>query len=96
MLRIETEMDGPRIVFRLIGRLQYNCLETVRQRLPQGHDRPVVLDLAEVTLIDLPSVRFLRGCQDRQIELRNCSPYITEWIRRERAEDPHRSSIAEN
>jgi hypothetical protein len=46
----------------------------------------MILDLAQVDLIDLQSVRFLRDCQDRKIELRNCPPYILEWIRRERVE----------
>jgi len=46
----------------------------------------MVLDLAEVDLIDLDSVRFLRDCQDQKIEIRNCAPYILEWIRRERVE----------
>ena len=48
--------------------------------------------LAQVDLVDLQSVRFLRDCQDQKIELRNCSPYVLEWIRRERAEDDRGSS----
>jgi hypothetical protein len=50
----------------------------------------MVLDLAEVDLVDLQSVRFLRDCQDQKIELRNCAPYILEWIRRERIEGLNR------
>ena len=46
----------------------------------------MILDLAEVHLVDLASVRFLRDCQDQKIEIRNCPPYILEWIRRESAE----------
>jgi anti-anti-sigma regulatory factor len=87
MLRIETEMDGSRMVLRLIGRIRDDCLEELRQQV-QGHATPIVLDLAEVSLVDLASVRFLRDCQDQKIELRNCAPYILEWIRRERAEGP--------
>jgi hypothetical protein len=47
----------------------------------------MVLDLAAVDLVDLDSVRFLRDCQDQNIEIRNCAPYILEWIRRERVEE---------
>jgi len=85
MLRIETEMDGPQRVLRLIGRVRCDCIEELRQRV---HNQPclMVLDLAEVDLVDLQSVRFLRDCQDQKIELRNCAPYILEWIRRERVE----------
>lgn len=86
MLRIETERDGPRIIFRLIGRVSSNCIEELRQRI-QSQALRTVLDLAEVDLVDLQSVRFLRDCQDQNIELRNCAPYILEWIRRERVEE---------
>ena len=85
MFRIETEMEGPQILVRLIGRVCSDCIEEVRQ---QVHSPAflVVFDLAAVDLVDLESVRFLRDCQDQKIELRNCSPYILEWIRRERIE----------
>src|SRR5208282_571502 len=85
MLRIETESDGSRIILRLIGRLRYDCLEELRQRI-ENKAALVVLDLAEINLVDLQSVRFLRDCQDQKIEVRNCAPYILEWIRRERVE----------
>jgi anti-anti-sigma regulatory factor len=85
MLRIETEKEGPRIVLRLIGRVRADHIEELRDRV-QKQASLMVLDLAEVDLIDLQSVHFLRDCQDQKIELRNCSPYILEWIRRERIE----------
>jgi anti-anti-sigma regulatory factor len=85
MLRIEMEMEGPRIILRLIGRVRSNCIEELRQRV-QNHASRIVIDLSEVDLVDLQSVRFLRDCQDQKIELRNCTPYILEWIRRERVE----------
>ena len=84
MLRIETEIDGPRMILRLIGRIRSNCIAELRERVQR---RACILDLAEVDLVDLQSVRFLSDCQDQKIELRNCPPYILEWIRRERAED---------
>jgi hypothetical protein len=86
MLRIETEMDGPRLILRLIGRVRSDCIEELRQRV-QNRATLVVLDLAKVALVDLQSVRFLRDCQDQKIELRNCPAYILEWIRRERDEN---------
>ena len=85
MLRIETELDGSRIILRLIGRVRCDCIEELRLRVG-NQPSCMVLDLAEVDLIDLDSVRFLRDCQDQKIEIRNCAPYILEWIRRERVE----------
>jgi hypothetical protein len=46
----------------------------------------ILLDLAEVTLVDVEVVRFLSGCDDRGIVLVHCPPYVREWILRERAE----------
>jgi len=43
----------------------------------------IVLDLEEVTLVDLDIVQFLARCEARGMELLNCSPYIREWICRE-------------
>ncbi|HEY6343398.1 MAG TPA: hypothetical protein VIY49_18030 [Bryobacteraceae bacterium] len=71
MLRIETETDGSRIILRLIGRIGANCIEELRERV-ENRASILILDLAEVHLVDLPSVRFLRDCQDQKIELRNC------------------------
>jgi hypothetical protein len=85
MLRLETQREGPTVVLRLIGRVRFECLEEVRRRI-QDQTSPTVLDLAQVELVDLQSVRFLRDCQDQRIGLRNCAPYILEWIRRERIE----------
>jgi len=45
-----------------------------------------ILDLSEVTLVDLAVVRFLISCEDEGVELVKCPPYVREWILRERAE----------
>jgi hypothetical protein len=85
MLRIEIETDGPRTILRLIGRISAGCVEELRERV-ENRACVMILDLAEVHLVDLQSVRFRRDCQDQRIELRNCPPYVLEWIRRERVE----------
>jgi hypothetical protein len=90
MLRIETETDGSRMILRLIGRVSANCIKELRECV-ENRTCAMILDLAEVRLVDLQSVRFLCDCQDRDIELRNCPPYILEWIRRERVEGQNRS-----
>jgi hypothetical protein len=93
MLRIETEVNGPRMILRLSGRMRRGSIEKLRELL-DGRGSGTALDLAEVDLVDLQSVHFLRDCQERKIELRNCLPYILEWIRLERAEgqSPSRDS----
>jgi hypothetical protein len=44
----------------------------------------IVLDLKDLTLVDLDAVRFLGSCETCGIELKNCPPYIREWITRVR------------
>lgn len=90
MFRIETEMDGSRLILRLIGRVGSDCIEELRQQI-ENHAFLMVLDLEQVDLVDLESIQFLCDCQDQKIELRNCAPYILEWIRRERIEGLKRS-----
>jgi hypothetical protein len=49
--------------------------------------RSVELNMDEVTLVNLEVVRFPISCETRSTQLRGCSPYIHEWIRREQESD---------
>jgi hypothetical protein len=63
--------------------MQSEHLDELKRQL----ERPrFVLDLAELTLIDVDVVRFLNACKQEGIEFVNCSPYIREWMRREEQE----------
>jgi hypothetical protein len=44
----------------------------------------IVLDMEELDLVDVEAVRFLGTCEVRGVRLLNCSPYIREWIGKER------------
>ena len=46
----------------------------------------IILDLDEVTLVDVEVVRFLSDCEDWGIVLAHCPLFVREWIIRERAE----------
>lgn len=50
----------------------------------EGLGAGTVMDLEHVTLVDLEGIRFLSDCEVKGIELVRCSPYIREWIARER------------
>ena len=50
----------------------------------KGKAERIVFDLEEVTLVDLDVVRFLGASEAEGVELVNCSPYIRDWIFRER------------
>lgn len=87
MLRIETDCEGCVTRLKLIGRIQSDQIGFVRSAINDCCTRKI-LNLSEVTLVDLEVVRFLASCEDTGIELDQCPPYIREWIGRERAETP--------
>ena len=81
-LRVETASDGQTATLRLIGRVAAEYLDELKAQLPKHHPQ-LVLDLDEVTLVDVKVVRFLIVCEADGIELLHCPPYIREWMDRE-------------
>src|SRR6266566_7178245 len=80
--KIERHADGQQTTFRLIGYLQAEHLEVLKAQL-ESHGPRTVLDLDEVTLVDVEVMRFLGGCEAAGIAVLHCPPYIREWIARE-------------
>jgi len=80
--KIERHADGHHTTLRLIGYVQTEHLETLRAQLESNGPR-IVLDLEEVTLVDVEVVRFLGTCEKEGTALLHCPPYIREWIARE-------------
>jgi len=85
MLRIEKLCDGCVTRFLLSGRIQSDRIACIRSAMNGGCARKI-LDLSDVTLVDIAVVRFLIRCEDEGVELEQCPPYVREWILRERAE----------
>lgn len=83
-LRIEKVSDGRLAILRLSGRLQSGQLEELRAYM-KGITESVMLDLDQVKLVDHDAVCFLAACEAKGVQLSQCSPYIREWINRERA-----------
>jgi hypothetical protein len=85
MLRIERHSDGCVSRLRLIGRIQSDSIAGIRSAMNDGCTHKI-LDLSEVTLVDVAVVRFLIRCEDEGIKLVQCPPYVREWMVRERTE----------
>ncbi len=81
-LRIERTADGKREVLRLSGQLRSEHLAELKSQI-EKRVPAVVLDLDEITQVDVAAVNFLRKCRAEGMELRHCSPYICEWMDRE-------------
>lgn len=85
---IESEFDEDGTTVRLIGHLKAENLPELLT-LVEGEARAVVLDLKEVTLVDVQAIQFLARCKGNGVPLLNCSPYIRRWIAGEER-DPSR------
>ena len=82
-LKIDRSSEKQKTILRLSGRMDPEGVLELKREL-EGATENVALDLKEVIRVDLEAVRFLGTCVVQGIELRNCPPYISEWIRRER------------
>jgi hypothetical protein len=83
-LRIEKNSQGGTTKIRLIGHFQAEHLGELKKQL--GNDgSQLVLDLKEVTIVDVEVVRFLGAREAEGVKIVQCPQYITEWIARERA-----------
>ena len=82
-LKIEKYSDGHCTTIRLIGRMQAEHVEELEKQIRETGP-PITLDLEEVTLVNVEIVRFLGTCEVLGATLVNCSPYIRDWIGKER------------
>src|SRR5438445_7404161 len=76
--KIERHTDGHHTTLRLIGHLQAKHLEALQAQM-EGNGPETVLDLDEVTLVDVEVVRFLGTLEKEGSALLQCPPYISEW-----------------
>ena len=86
MLKIEKDTGGCVTKLRLSGRIRSDQIASIRSEM-DGGCATKILDLSEVTLVDLGGVRFLISCEDEGVQLVYCPAYIREWMLRERAEE---------
>jgi hypothetical protein len=84
VLKIDRGSEGQHLVLRLSGRLQSEHVEQLKAQM-EGTTQRVVLDLADVRLIDREVVCFLGVCEANGTELRHCSAYIRDWILKEKS-----------
>lgn len=69
---------------RLSGEFRSEQLDQVKAEI-ELCESPAVLDLEELNLVDVEAVRFLNACESMGIAVSHCSPYIREWMLRERS-----------
>jgi hypothetical protein len=83
MLKIE-RISGKRTTrICLSGQLRCEHLDQLKSEVERGGPR-VALDLEQVDLVDIDAVRFLNAFESTGVSILHCSPYIREWMVRER------------
>jgi hypothetical protein len=78
-VKIETIRGTHGTIIRLIGGLEADYIAELNVQI-EAAGRDIVLEMDEVTLVDVEVVRFLVACEARGIELRGCPAYIREWM----------------
>jgi hypothetical protein len=74
------------VVFTLIGQLNTRSLGELDTLLAsEATQLCVTLDLKSLTQVDRDAVQFLERSESDSVQLRNCPPYVREWINRERS-----------
>jgi len=83
--RIETATRGTVRVLILSGHVEKQAIaELCRVFESQTDCRQTALDLKDVGVIDRDVMRFFVRCEAYGVKLENCTPYIREWMEREK------------
>jgi hypothetical protein len=79
------------VVLYISGQITGEHVDILRGVLEQ-ESGGFAIDLKNVLLVDREAVKLLALSEANGAELRNCPPYIREWVTRERAETHGRPS----
>jgi hypothetical protein len=72
-------------VFILSGRIEEQAIAELRSLFELQTDcRNIVLDLKNVSVVDRDAISFLARCEADGVKLENLTPYIREWMEREK------------
>jgi hypothetical protein len=82
-MKIEKASQRGKTTVRLSGHFQAEHIGELKQQLQDNGPR-CVLDLKEVTVVDVEVVRFLEACEANGAKIVHSPQYIREWMNRER------------
>jgi hypothetical protein len=85
IFRIDTAARGRFTVFVLSGRIEKPAIAELKRLFGLQTDRrDIILDLKDVSVVDREVMRFFISCEADGVKLENCTPYIREWMEREK------------
>ena len=80
-----TRVSNGEVIFKLSGQLDGETIGELEALISaETGDRYIALDLKDLRLVDQDIVSFLKRREADGIQLKNCPPYIREWIMGER------------
>jgi hypothetical protein len=82
-MKIEVASQRGKTTVRLSGQFQAEQIAELKKQL-QDNGPWFVLDLTEVTVVDVEVVRFFGACEANGAKIVHCPRYIREWMNRER------------
>jgi hypothetical protein len=68
------------IVLHGCGRVDVECVNTLKDLIEAESSAEIVLNLSEVTLANRDAATFLAVCELKGIELRNCPAFLRGWV----------------
>jgi anti-anti-sigma regulatory factor len=83
MLRILLSLDTGTTILTVSGRIGVEQLPELRRSVEEAHGQGVILDLGEVSLVDVEAVRFLVRCEAQGVQISRCPGYVRVWMTRE-------------
>ena len=86
MLRIKRSENGE-VVFTLSGQMDEEAIAELETLINlESKQRPIVLDLIDLTLANENGITFFVHCEANSVTLKNCPAYVREWINAQRRE----------
>jgi anti-anti-sigma regulatory factor len=82
-MKIDKASQRGKTTVRLSGHFQAEHVGELNKQL-QENGPWLVLDLKEVTIVDVAVVRFLGACEANGVKIVHCPQYIRAWMNRER------------
>jgi ABC-type transporter Mla MlaB component len=85
MWKVQRAEDSGLVVLLVSGRIEREHLTQLHEVFAaETNNQNFILDMSEVRLVDQASIAFLSRYEANGAQLRNCPPYIREWIERDR------------
>lgn len=78
--RTQRSTNAAAIVSALSGVMEKVHIERLEKLLEAEKQRPILIDLEDITLVRREAVEFLARLEEADIETINCPDYVRTWI----------------